>query len=143
MILNQPLVTGSIVSLWHGNRGHVYVVAGINRGDKTLDLIRHNCFNLDGTIHKSTIKAAKRRALRRGNPFHKTIPIEDFEGLDGVKVASKINRVFGTKEIDKNGLATFVRRHAQSTTLVELKASHEVHPPLAVTADHRSTPYFF
>jgi hypothetical protein len=133
MNMNEPLTTGCIVSLWHGNRGHMYVVAGINVAAKTLGLIKHNCINSDGNIHKATRLAGK---------FHKEIAVEDFEDFDGAKVATKVNRVFGQKQINRQALATFARQDVGSTTLRELKSDHEVYPPLEVTADHRAPAYF-
>lgn len=119
-----PLETGNIISLWHGNRGHLYVVAGLNRGRKTLSLIKHNCINNSGHVHASTQR------------FHLEIPVDDF--LEGTKVATKINRVYGLKEINKPALQDFVRNRVGSRTTVALTADHEIYPPIDVTADHRA-----
>lgn len=138
MNMNEPLTTGSIVSIWHGNRGHMYVIAGINVAAKKLSLIRHNCFNGDGTIHKGT----RNSRLTRSGQFHKEISVEDFEDFDGAKVATKVNRVYGQKQINREALSEFVRRDVGRTTLRALKSDHEVYPPLEVTADHRAPAYF-
>lgn len=132
MVLETPLTTGSIVTIWHGNRGLLYVVAGINRSAKTLDLIKHNCFNSDGSIHKSTKARATRRFGVNKSPFHKTVSFEslDEEGLEGIRIAGKVNRVHGQKTVDVKGLATFVRAIAGSRTCVQLKPEHSVYPSL-------------
>lgn len=128
MNLNNPLTTGSIVTIWHGNRGVPYVIAGLNRGDKTLSLLRQTCINNDGTIHASTVG------------FHKEIPIEDF--MEGIKVAPKVNRVLGTKVINRRALAEFTRQRAGDFRTVALNTTHEVYPPIDVTADIRNSATF-
>lgn len=155
-MLNQPLTTGSMVSMWHANRGHVYVVAGLNRATNTVDLIRHNCFNADGSIHKATITAARSRVANGIDPFApvargglsscRRVCIQEFIDIDGVKTAPMINRVYGDKELTrdrKRALADFIRGTLGSRTLIRLKPEHEVYPPLEVTADHRAPAQYF
>lgn len=123
MDLGLPLETGSIVTIWHGNRGIPYVIAGLNRGDKTLSLLKATCINNDGTIHASV------------DDFHKEIAVDDF--IEGVKVAGRVNRVLGTKELNRRALASFARQRAGDHRTVALTADHEIYPPVDVTADVR------
>lgn len=116
---SQPLKTGSMITLWHGNRGNTYVILGYNRGSRTLSCIRHNCINNSGEIHAAT---------RRAGKFHVEISVDDF--LDGIKTAGKVNRVCGEKAMDRTKLQSFVRNDVGSRTLIALKEEHEVYPPL-------------
>lgn len=126
----QPLQTGSVVSVWHGSRGNLYVLAGINFGSKTLSFIKHNCINNDGSIHKLTKQAGK---------IHLTVPfeiLEDDETEETLKIVPKINRVLGTRNINFVELATFVRRDVGSNTMRCLKPEHAVYPGVEAE-DHR------
>lgn len=126
----QPLQTGSIVSVWHGSRGNLYVLAGINFGSRTLSFIKHNCINNNGTIHGATKKARK---------IHLEIPfenLEDDELEETLKIVPRINRVHGTRNINYAELASFVRRDVGSNTLRCLKAEHAVYPGIEAE-DHR------
>lgn len=139
-IHSQPLVTGSLISVWHGSRGNLYVVAGANLGSKTLSLIKHNCINNDGSIHASTQEAAF-----RSGKFHLEIPYEELEideSVDSdIKVVPKVNRVYGTRNINRKELASFVRHSVGSTTLRALKPEHGIYPGLNAE-DHRAAVAF-
>lgn len=55
---NKTKVTlGTVLKIWHGTRGHDYVVVGIDKSNREVHLIKHNSINQDGTIHASTSKA--------------------------------------------------------------------------------------
>lgn len=134
-IHSQPIVTGSVISVWHGSRGHLYVVAGVNRGDKTISLIKNNCINNDGSIHAATQEAAR---------FHLEIPYQEFcidEDEPQIKMVSKVNRVYGTREINRRELANFVRNCVGSTTLRALKSEDAIYPSFNAE-DHRAAVTF-
>lgn len=134
MILSEPLVTGTVLKIWNHNRGHDYMVAGFNRGDKTLSLIKNNCINNDGKIHASTQKFSQRTGS-----FHKEILVEEL--FDGASTAPRVTRVMGTRDFDKAHLSQYVREVVGSRTLVALKADHAVYPPIECT-DARSATVF-
>lgn len=136
-IHSQPIVTGSVISVWHGCRGHLYVVAGVNRGDRTLSLIKNNCINNDGSIHAATQRAAR---------FHVELPYRDLgideDGVESeIKMVPKVNRVYGTREINRKELASFVRHCVGSTTLRALKVEDCIYPSFNAE-DHRSATVF-
>lgn len=53
---STPVTTGTIIRIWHGSRGHDYVVMGRKTDTKQVMLLKHNCINNDGSIHAATIK---------------------------------------------------------------------------------------
>lgn len=73
---------GSVVKIWHHPRGHDYVVVAENPIRKKLYLIKLNCLNQDGTVHKSTKR------------FHKTL---SYTQVGGRRVINNINKVLGEK----------------------------------------------
>jgi hypothetical protein len=120
-----PIETGTLVKIWQENRGHDYMVIGLNRGDRTLSLIKNNCINSDGVIHGATQKMSQRTG-----EFHKEIPIEDFLEGDGSRVAPRIKRVIGTRLYNRSHLSNYVRRAVRSTTLIALKTEHDIYAPI-------------
>lgn len=55
LTLNKlPVTLGTIVTCWHGHRGHAYVIVGIDPVARKLYAIKNNCINQDQSIHKST-----------------------------------------------------------------------------------------
>ena len=70
-----PIGLGTIVTIWHGHRGHNYVIAGIDKKTRKIFLIKNNCINQDGTIHRAT------------SGFHKVL---NFNSLNNVKKVSTI-----------------------------------------------------
>ncbi len=142
MEFGQPLKTGTIASIWHGNRGHLYVVAGVERRSKKITLVKHNCINVDGSIHESTRAAAERRRLNGGGLPKSVKQIDYEEFVEGVLVAPKINRIYGDRVINKPALARFIREDIGSQTIKGLAPSHEIYPSIDVTSDARAVPYF-
>lgn len=111
----EPLKTGSIVKIWHGNRGHDYVVLGVQgRGaSKKLGLLKNSCLNEDGKIRSNT------------KVMHSWVDVEQMEDYG---VANKISRVCGTRAIaSRGGVADFVRNRLENHELRALKASDEVY----------------
>lgn len=55
LVKNKTRVTlGTVLKIWHGTRGHDYVVAGVDTTAREVHLIKHNSINADGTVHKGT-----------------------------------------------------------------------------------------
>lgn len=55
---NKTKVTlGTVVKIWHGTRGHDYVVVGVDTNSREVHLIKHNSINQDGSIHAATAEA--------------------------------------------------------------------------------------
>lgn len=75
---------GSVVAIWHHPKGHKYVVAGEDTANRKLLLVKLNCLNNDGSIHKAT---------RR---FHRAIP---YTIVGGNRVVKGVTRVLGQKDI--------------------------------------------
>ena len=73
---------GYVVKIWHHPRGHDYVVVGENTIKKELYLVKLNCLNQDGTVHKSTKR------------FHKTL---SYTQIGGRRVVNNVNKVLGEK----------------------------------------------
>jgi len=58
IVKNKTRVTlGTVLKIWHGSRGHDYVVVGADPTSREVHLIKHNSINSDGTIHASTAKS--------------------------------------------------------------------------------------
>lgn len=95
---------GSVVKIWHHPRGHDYVVVGENSTKKELYLIKLNCLNGDGTVHKSTKR------------FHKTL---SYTQIGGRRVVSNVNKVLGEKDL---------RDYSLESLLVEYEGSVQVLP---------------
>ena len=95
---------GSVVKIWHYSRGHDYVVVGENSTKKELYLIKLNCLNGDGTVHKSTKR------------FHKTL---SYTQIGGRRVVSNVNKVLGEKDL---------RDYSLESLLVEYEGSVQVLP---------------
>lgn len=111
----EPLETGSIVKIWHGNRGHDYIVLGVQgRGaSKQLGLLKNTCLNDDGNVRSNTRK------------MHSWADVEQMEDFGTV---SKISRVCGTRVItNRAGINDFVRDKLRNTTLRALKPRDEVY----------------
>lgn len=73
---------GSVVKIWHHPRGHDYVVVGDNPTQRELHLIKLNCLNRDGTVHKSTKR------------FHKILPYSE---IGGRRVVNNVTKILGEK----------------------------------------------
>ena len=95
---------GSVVKIWHHPRGHDYVVVGENSTKKELYLVKLNCLNGDGTVHKSTKR------------FHKTL---SYTQIGGRRVVSNVNKVLGEKDL---------RDYSLESLLVEYEGSVQVLP---------------
>ena len=67
-----PLLNGSVVKIWHGTRGHDYVVVCIDRNAKKIGLLKHTTINYDGSIHGAV------------TGVRKWIPYEESEGFSFV-----------------------------------------------------------
>lgn len=95
---------GSVVKIWHHPRGHDYVVVGENSTKKELYLIKLNCLNEDGTVHKSTKR------------FHKTL---SYTQIGGRRVVSNVNKVLGEKDL---------KDYSLDSLLIEYEGSVQVLP---------------
>jgi hypothetical protein len=87
-----PLLNGSVVKIWHGTRGHDYVVVCIDRNAKKIGLLKHTTINYDGSIHGAV------------TGVRKWIPYEE---LGTQKIVPRIARVVGVRQIDSTQLANF------------------------------------
>lgn len=111
----EPLETGSIVKIWHGNRGYDYVVLGVQgRGtSKKLGLLKNTCLNDDGNVRVNTKK------------IHSWAGVEQMEDFG---VANKIKRVCGTRvNMSRGAINDFVRNRLENSTMRALKASDEIY----------------
>ncbi len=95
---------GSVVKIWHHPRGHDYVVVGENSTKKELYLVKLNCLNEDGTVHKSTKR------------FHKTL---SYTQIGGRRVVSNVNKVLGEKDL---------KDYSLDSLLIEYEGSVQVLP---------------
>lgn len=95
---------GSVVKIWHHPRGHDYVVVGENSTKKELYLVKLNCLNGDGTVHKSTKR------------FHKTL---SYTQIGGRRVVSNVNKVLGEKDL---------KDYSLDSLLIEYEGSVQVLP---------------
>lgn len=58
LVKNKTRVTlGTVLKIWHGSRGHDYVVVGADPTAREIHLIKHNSINNDGRIHASTSRS--------------------------------------------------------------------------------------
>lgn len=108
--MTMPLHNGSVVKIWHGTRGHDYVVVAINRVEKKIGLIKHTCINNDGTIHGNTLRV------------NKWIPYEE---LGVQKIVPRITRVVGTRDIDNTIIRDFLIATGENR-VIAVSAAHNV-----------------
>jgi len=108
--MTMPLQNGSVVKIWHGTRGHDYVVVAINRAQKKIGLIKHTCINNDGSIHGNTLRV------------NKWIPYEE---LGVRKIVPRITRVVGTRDVDNSLIRDFLVATGE-TRVVAVSAAHNV-----------------
>lgn len=108
--MTMPLQNGSVVKIWHGTRGHDYVVVAINRAQKKIGLIKHTCINNDGSIHGNTLRV------------NKWIPYEE---LGVQKIVPRITRVVGTREVDNSILRDFLIATGE-TRVIAVSTAHNV-----------------
>ena len=85
---------GAVVKIWHFPKGHDYVVCGQDSNTKELLLLKLNCINQDGTIHKSTKK------------FHKTL---SFTTVGSNRVVSGVSKILGTADISDVDIDGFIQ----------------------------------
>ena len=79
---NVKIQKGSIVKIWHNPKGLEYIVVSVDTENKKLGLLKANCLNKDGTIHKST------------STLHKLLDYSELGGKRIVKGITGINRRF-------------------------------------------------
>ncbi len=120
------LRTGSIVRIWHGTRGHDYVIACVNRAERKIGLIKNNCINNDGSIHAST------------NDVHKWV---DYQNLGGERIVPKINRVIGYRAINDEYLVDFLRIVAPQN-VIALREDYNVRAGIDLAQDNRAATMF-
>ncbi len=131
--MDTPLRSGSVVKIWHSPRGKDYVVLGRKRSDETLVLLPLNCFNSDGTIHKSTLGVLDRGQVPKSV---KTVKYADF--IEDEKVAERVTRVVGTIPLNTQNRQT-ISGIAQKIdpSITALQSTHCIFAP-AGTVDSRS-----
>lgn len=118
----MPLTNGSVVKIWNGSRGHDYVMVAINRSTKKIGLIKHTCINQDNSL---------RVGLAR---VHKWISYEEFGAQ---KIAPRITRVVGTRQVDNAEIREFLDRTGE-TNLVAASLVHNIVANVDVAADART-----
>lgn len=116
------LRTGSIVRIWHGSRGHDYVIACVNRAEKKIGLIKNNCINNDGSIHAAT------------NEVHKWV---EYHNLGGERIVPRINRVIGYRGISEQRLVDFLRIVAPNN-VIALREDYNLKASIDLAQDNRA-----
>lgn len=135
--MDFPIITGTMVSIWHGSKGKQYMVLGKTKSKKSIVLINHNCINNSGKIHASTVRAL----MAEGSP--KSIKYVSYEtNDDGINVAQKISRITGDKVINKRALAEFMLQVNTYEDMTALKSTHNVLADVNLTADMRTSARF-
>lgn len=114
------LTTGSVVKIWHGTRGHDYVVAGYNARRGEIGLIKHTCIKNDGTLHEST-----KQSFRRKGEYHSVVKVTDL--MEGAKEAPAIVRVVGTREVNRAAMVDIVTNILGKSDTA-LQDRHSVYP---------------
>lgn len=122
------LTTGTIVRIWHGTRGHDYVIACINSGNRKIGLIKNNCINNDGSIHQ---------ALHTQALYNNRMKWIEYQNLGDEKIVTKVNRIVGTRELNRDHIATFVLASAPTGTRA-LRASDRLKAGIDPAMDNRT-----
>ena len=104
---------GSVVKIWHHPRGHDYVVVGENSTKKELYLVKLNCLNEDGTVHKSTKR------------FHKTL---SYTQIGGRRVVNNVNKVLGEKELKDYSLDSLLIEYEDSVQVLPVNKNFVCSP---------------
>lgn len=129
----RPLKTGTLIEIYRGNRGHVYMVAGYDRRNSQLRLIKNTCVNNDGSIHASTVD------------YHKTIRVHAgvIEGQQFLN-APAIKRVIGERCLDREQavkVGSFVRNRLGDRNTKFLKENQAIYPPIMCLDGRISSKY--
>lgn len=90
---NALINKGSIIKIWHNAKGHDYVLVGDDPVNKELYLLKANCLNKDGTVHKSTI--AYHRTLKYSTIGRKNL----VKGVTGLNKRKKDLRNYDFSQI--------------------------------------------
>ena len=133
----MPLITGNIVKIWHGNRGHDYIVVAAQKDTSRIGLIRNTCLNNDGTIHKSKLRSMVNRRNRGESIFDSEIDIDQSTQKPG-----NINRVCGKRMVApgvvKQLLTAF---QIEETWEFVGPKSAPIYPPLTASDARTATQY--
>lgn len=85
----------TVVTVWNTLRGHNYVVAGIDKDTNEMLLLKNNCINQDGSIHKATNRFHLRRAIT---------------ALGKTKTTSNVSSAVGFRKLDMAEIEKFAKR---------------------------------
>lgn len=105
----SQLKKGSVVTIWHYPKGHNYVVTGYNPSKKKVHLVKLNCFNSDGTIHKATKR------------FHKSLP---YTTIGSTSVVKGVSKILGFKNISEYDLDALLESDQDVRVLPVSKKFH-------------------
>lgn len=123
MASDMPLTTGSIVKIYRNNRGHDYVVAGVNRNFSKAYLIKNTCINNNGAVHAAV------------SDVHKTLDISN--DIDDSKCVPGVVRVVGHRDFNTRGLARWSRMVA-NRRMIKLKEEDAIFPPYGIVDARQS-----
>ena len=90
----NAITQSTVVTVWNTLRGHNYVAVGVDKDTNELLLLKNNCINQDGTVHKST----KRFHLRRS-----------ITTLGKTKTTSNISSAVGFRNLDLQEIEKFAK----------------------------------
>ena len=121
------LQTGTIVRIWHGTRGHDWVVACIDTQSKQIGLVKNNCINNDGSIHRALVEQAN---------YANRLKWIGYQNLGDEKITPKVNRIIGTRELNREHIASFVLASAPNSRAV--RKSDKVKAGIDPAMDNRT-----
>lgn len=96
---NVLINKGSVVKIWHNAKGHDYVLVGDDPIQKEVYLLKANCLNKDGTVHKAT------------KGFHKTLKYSAIGRKNLVKGVTGLNK--RKKDLRHYDFSEITPRHVQ------------------------------
>lgn len=85
----------TVVTVWNTLRGHNYVVVGIDKDTNEMLLLKNNCINQDGSVHRSTTRFHIRRAIT---------------ALGKTKTTSNVSSAVGFRKLDMDEIEKFAKR---------------------------------
>lgn len=134
--MQRPLVTGSVVKIWHDSRGHDYLVVACGRDNNRVGLIKHTSINADGTIHKSSLRKMVRKAQAGETIFDKVIDLDNESTATG-----RIRRINGTRSLQPGVVTQLLTSFQMDEQWSFVKNSSLIYPPSSALDSRIATQY--
>ena len=135
--MSKPLITGNIVKIWHGSRGHDYIVLAAEVGSSKRGLIKATCLNNDGTINKHTLAKMVRKANAGQLIFDKIVDINK----EQITPTGMIRRINGTRMVAPGVVTQLLTSFQIGSQWEFVNKQTAIYPPLTALDARIATQY--